>query len=318
MEYADYDSKKGKYFNPVIVEKVLEVNHLVKHFGAVKAVRDVSFTVYRGDIYGFLGPNGSGKSTTIRMVLNLIRPDSGEVLLFGQQLSHNRREVLSKVGALIERPDFYQYLSAYQNLDILAQYSGIKHKRDKIMELLKVVDLQDRANDKVKTFSQGMKQRLGIAQTLLHDPDLIILDEPVNGLDPQGIKDIREMIVRLNSEMGKTLIVSSHILREMELISNRMIVISKGKVVVEGEVRKLLESDTQQLTLITTDTSKALKLLLEKFPDYTFDRNLLDELHAELPTDVIPSINEALVNAGIGVKQLITRNNLEDFFLQNT
>lgn len=318
MEYADYDSKKGKYFNPVIVEKVLEVNHLVKHFGAVKAVRDVSFTVYRGDIYGFLGPNGSGKSTTIRMVLNLIRPNSGEVLLFGQQLSHNRREVLSKVGALIERPDFYQYLSAYQNLDILAQYSGIKHKRDKIMELLEVVDLQDRANDKVKTFSQGMKQRLGIAQTLLHDPDLIILDEPVNGLDPQGIKDIREMIVRLNSEMGKTLIVSSHILREMELISNRMIVISKGKVVVEGEVRKLLESDTQQLTLITTDTSKALKLLLEKFPDYTFDRNLLDELHAELPTDVIPSINEALVNAGIGVKQLITRNNLEDFFLQNT
>jgi len=300
------------------VEKVLEVNHLVKHFGAVKAVRDVSFTVYRGDIYGFLGPNGSGKSTTIRMVLNLIRPDSGEVLLFGQQLSHNRREVLSKVGALIERPDFYQYLSAYQNLDILAQYSGIKHKRAKIMELLEVVDLQDRANDKVKTFSQGMKQRLGIAQTLLHDPDLIILDEPVNGLDPQGIKDIREMIVRLNSEMGKTLIVSSHILREMELISNRMIVISKGKVVVEGEVRKLLESDTQQLTLITTDTSKALKLLLEKFPDFTFDRNLLDELHAELPTDVIPTINEALVNAGIGVKQLITRNNLEDFFLQNT
>ncbi len=300
------------------MEKVLEVNHLVKHFGAVKAVRDVSFTVYRGDIYGFLGPNGSGKSTTIRMVLNLIRPDSGEVLLFGQQLSHNRREVLSKVGALIERPDFYQYLSAYQNLDILAQYSGIKHKRAKIMELLEVVDLQDRANDKVKTFSQGMKQRLGIAQTLLHDPDLIILDEPVNGLDPQGIKDIREMIVRLNSEMGKTLIVSSHILREMELISNRMIVISKGKVVVEGEVRKLLESDTQQLTLITTDTSKALKLLLEKFPDFTFDRNLLDELHAELPTDVIPTINEALVNAGIGVKQLITRNNLEDFFLQNT
>lgn len=300
------------------MEKVLEVNHLVKHFGAVKAVRDVSFTVYRGDIYGFLGPNGSGKSTTIRMVLNLIRPDSGEVLLFGQQLSHNRREVLSKVGALIERPDFYQYLSAYQNLDILAQYSGIKHKRAKIMELLEVVDLQDRANDKVKTFSQGMKQRLGIAQTLLHDPDLIILDEPVNGLDPQGIKDIREMIVRLNREMGKTLIVSSHILREMELISNRMIVISKGKVVVEGEVRKLLESDTQQLTLITTDTSKALKLLLEKFPDFTFDRNLLDELHAELPTDVIPSINEELVKAGIGVKQLITRNNLEDFFLQNT
>lgn len=300
------------------MEKILEVQHLEKTFGAVKAVRDVSFTVYRGDIYGFLGPNGSGKSTTIRMVLNLIKPDGGEVLLFGKRLSENRHEVLSKIGALIERPDFYTYLTAYQNLDILARYSGIRHQREKIMELLRIVHLDDRAHDKVKTFSQGMKQRLGIAQTLLHDPDLIILDEPVNGLDPQGIKDMREMIVKLNREMNKTLIVSSHILREMELISNRMIVISKGRVVVEGEVRKLLESDRQQLTLVTTDTDKAVQVLRQRFPEIAFDRNKLDELQAEVPTDVIPHVNEALVNAGIGVKQLLTRNNLEDFFLQNT
>lgn len=300
------------------MEKILEVQHLEKTFGAVKAVRDVSFTVYRGDIYGFLGPNGSGKSTTIRMVLNLIKPDGGEVLLFGKRLSENRHEVLSKIGALIERPDFYTYLTAYQNLDILARYSGIRHQREKIMELLRIVHLDDRAHDKVKTFSQGMKQRLGIAQTLLHDPDLIILDEPVNGLDPQGIKDMREMIVKLNREMNKTLIVSSHILREMELISNRMIVISKGRVVVEGEVRKLLESDRQQLTLVTTDTDKAVQVLRQRFPEIAFDRNKLDELQAEVPTNVIPHVNEALVNAGIGVKQLLTRNNLEDFFLQNT
>ncbi len=300
------------------MEKILEVQHLEKTFGAVKAVKDVSFTVYRGDIYGFLGPNGSGKSTTIRMVLNLIKPDGGEVLLFGKRLSENRHEVLSKIGALIERPDFYTYLTAYQNLDILARYSGIRHQREKIMELLRIVHLDDRAHDKVKTFSQGMKQRLGIAQTLLHDPDLIILDEPVNGLDPQGIKDMREMIVKLNREMNKTLIVSSHILREMELISNRMIVISKGRVVVEGEVRKLLESDRQQLTLVTTDTDKAVQVLRQRFPEIAFDRNKLDELQAEVPTDVIPHVNEALVNAGIGVKQLLTRNNLEDFFLQNT
>lgn len=300
------------------MEKILEVQQLEKTFGAVKAVKDVSFTVYRGDIYGFLGPNGSGKSTTIRMVLNLIKPDAGEVLLFGKRLSENRHEVLSKIGALIERPDFYTYLTAYQNLDILARYSGIRHQREKIMELLRIVHLDDRAHDKVKTFSQGMKQRLGIAQTLLHDPDLIILDEPVNGLDPQGIKDMREMIVKLNREMNKTLIVSSHILREMELISNRMIVISKGRVVVEGEVRKLLESDRQQLTLVTTDTDKAIQVLRQRFPEIAFDRNKLDELQAEVPTDVIPHVNEALVNAGIGVKQLLTRNNLEDFFLQNT
>ncbi len=300
------------------MEKILEVQHLSKVFGTVKAVQDVSFTVYKGDIYGFLGPNGSGKSTTIRMVLNLIKPDGGEVLLFGKRLRDDRHAVLSRIGALIERPDFYTYLSAYENLDILARYSGIRHQKARIMELLEIVHLADRAHDKVKTFSQGMKQRLGIAQTLLHDPDLIILDEPVNGLDPQGIKDMREMIIRLNSEMGKTLIVSSHILREMELISNRMIVISKGKVVVEGEVRKLLESEEQQLILIASDASKALEVLRQTFPLLNFERNRLDEIHTTLPATTIPLVNESLVRAGVGVKQLITRNNLEDFFLQNT
>lgn len=300
------------------MEKILEVQHLSKVFGTVKAVQDVSFTVYKGDIYGFLGPNGSGKSTTIRMVLNLIKPDGGEVLLFGKRLRDDRHAVLSRIGALIERPDFYTYLSAFENLNILARYSGIRHQKERIMELLEIVHLADRAHDKVKTFSQGMKQRLGIAQTLLHDPDLIILDEPVNGLDPQGIKDMREMIIRLNSEMGKTLIVSSHILREMELISNRMIVISKGKVVVEGEVRKLLESEEQQLILMASDAAKALEVLRMAFPLLNFERNRLDEIHATLPATSIPLVNESLVKAGIGVKQLITRNNLEDFFLQNT
>ncbi len=300
------------------MEKILEVQHLSKVFGTVKAVQDVSFTVYKGDIYGFLGPNGSGKSTTIRMVLNLIKPDGGEVLLFGKRLRDDRHAVLSRIGALIERPDFYTYLSAFENLNILARYSGIRHQKERIMELLEIVHLADRAHDKVKTFSQGMKQRLGIAQTLLHDPDLIILDEPVNGLDPQGIKDMREMIIRLNSEMGKTLIVSSHILREMELISNRMIVISKGKVVVEGEVRKLLENEEQQLILIASDAAKALEVLRQAFPKLNFERNRLDEIHATLPATSIPLVNESLVRAGVGVKQLITRNNLEDFFLQNT
>ncbi len=300
------------------MEKVLEVKHLEKHFGAVKAVSDVSFTVFKGDIYGFLGPNGSGKSTTIRMVLNLIKPDAGDVLVFGEPLHGHRKQALSKIGALIERPDFYQYLTAYQNMDMLAQYSGLKNQRKKIMELLEVVDLADRARHRVKTFSQGMKQRLGIAQTLLHDPELIILDEPVNGLDPQGIKDIREMIVRLNKDFDKTLIVSSHILREMELISNRMIVISKGKVVVEGEVRKLLESEQQQLTLVTHQPQNAKELLTTAFPQLHFTLNTLNELQTTLPTKDIPLVNELLVKNGIGVKQLMTHNNLEDFFLQNT
>lgn len=300
------------------MDKVLEVNGLAKRFGHIIAVEHIDLTVYKGDIYGFLGPNGSGKSTTIRMILNLISPDQGEVLLFGEKLNANRRGVLKRVGALIERPDFYNYLTAFQNLELLSRYSGLRLNRSQIMEKLELVDLHQRFDSKVRTFSQGMKQRLGIAQTLLHDPDLIILDEPVNGLDPQGIKDIRNLILRLNSDFGKTLIVSSHILREMELIANRMIVISKGKVVVEGEVRPLLESGKQRLTLVTDRTQLAIALLKEQFPQFHFQQNKLDELEAELLISEIPKINKVLVDAGIGVKQLISRNSLEDYFLQVT
>ncbi len=300
------------------MDKVLEANGLAKRFGQITAVEHIDLTVYKGDIYGFLGPNGSGKSTTIRMILNLISPDQGEVFLFGEKLNANRRGVLKRVGALIERPDFYNYLTAYQNLDLLARYSGLRLDRSEIMEKLELVDLHKRFDSKVRTFSQGMKQRLGIAQTLLHDPDLIILDEPVNGLDPQGIKDIRNLIIKLNSDFGKTLIVSSHILREMELIANRMVVISKGKVVVEGEVRPLLDSGKQKLILVTDRTQLAMALLKEQFPQFDFQQNKLDELEAELLISEIPKINKVLVDAGIGVKQLISRNSLEDYFLQVT
>jgi len=300
------------------VDKVLEANGLAKRFGQITAVEHINLTVYKGDIYGFLGPNGSGKSTTIRMILNLISPDQGEVFLFGEKLNANRRGVLKRVGALIERPDFYNYLTAYQNLDLLARYSGLRLDRSEIMGKLELVDLHKRFDSKVRTFSQGMKQRLGIAQTLLHDPDLIILDEPVNGLDPQGIKDIRNLIIKLNSDFGKTLIVSSHILREMELIANRMVVISKGKVVVEGEVRPLLDSGKQKLILVTDRTQLAMALLKEQFPQFDFQQNKLDELEAELLISEIPKINKVLVDAGIGVKQLISRNSLEDYFLQVT
>lgn len=300
------------------MEQILVAKNLQKSFGDVEAVSNVDLTVFKGDIYGFLGPNGSGKSTTIRMILNLITPDEGEVFLFGQSIANHRKEVLRRIGSLIDRPDFYNYLSAYQNLDLLARYSGLKLSRKEIVEKLEIVDLHERADSKVKTFSQGMKQRLGIAQTLLHDPDLIILDEPVNGLDPQGIKDIRNLILHLNQTFGKTLIVSSHILREMELIANRMVVISKGKVIVEGEVRTLLESERQKLILITDNITSATTLLSQKFPHIIFERNKLDELIAELSAYEIPLINKELVNAGIGVKQLLVRNSLEDYFLHVT
>jgi ABC-type multidrug transport system ATPase subunit len=300
------------------MEQILLLRNVAKRFGKIEAVKNVNLSVYRGDIYGFLGPNGSGKSTTIRMLLGLISPDQGEIQLFGNPLTKKRNQILSKIGALIERPDFYNYLSAYQNLELLAAYSGLKPEKKRIFNLLEMVDLHQRYDSKVRTFSQGMKQRLGIAQALLHDPDLIILDEPVNGLDPQGIKDIRNLILRLNRDFNKTLIVSSHILREMELISNRMIVISKGEVVVEGDVQTLLSQGKQQLVIVASPVEKALLLLRKLYPESNFTTNNLNEIEVPMNHSEIPAINKVLVENEVLVYQLNARNSLEDYFLQHT
>ena len=176
---------------------VIQVKHLFRHFGDIKAVDDLSFTVFPGQVYGFLGQNGAGKSTTIRMMLTLIQAGSGSIEIFGMDLKKHRSEILRQTGAMIERPDLYKYLSAKDNLRIFATLSGIKLTATQIKEQLERVGLADRADSKVKTFSQGMKQRLGIAVALVHDPQLVILDEPTNGLDPQGIADMRKLILYL-------------------------------------------------------------------------------------------------------------------------
>ena len=303
-------------------EILVKATGLHKTFGKVKAVNDVSFEVRKGDIYGFLGPNGSGKSTTIRMMLGLIRPDSGHIKLFGEHMDRKNFKLLRRIGALIERPDFYTYLSAAKNLELLASYSGLNlnpnEQKRRIGEILDLVELSERADSKVKTFSQGMKQRLGIAQTLLHDPDLIILDEPVNGLDPQGIKDIRNLIVRLNEEMGKTLIVSSHILREMELIANRMLVINRGKVRVEGDVKALLKGEKVRVILSTNNPEKTLEILKTNGFSEKPEINKLQEIIFELHSDRVPQLNKILVDADIAVYQLNALNSLEDYFLSIT
>lgn len=300
------------------MRKVLEVIKLHKSFGSFRAVDDLSFTVYQGDIYGFLGPNGSGKSTSIRMVLGLMKADAGEVRLFGERLNENRSKLLHRIGALIERPDFYNYLTAFENLRLLQSYMGQKLDASDIMAKLDMVGLADRAHSKVRTYSQGMKQRLGIAQALLHDPDLIILDEPVNGLDPQGIKDMRNLILTLNAEQGKTFIVSSHILREMELIANRMVVISKGKALVEGNVRELIRAGKQVVTIVADPSEAALVLLQQAYPDNSFQINKLSEIETILQPSEIAVVNRLLIEAGISVHQLNVRNSLEDYFLQLT
>jgi ABC-type multidrug transport system ATPase subunit len=211
------------------MKAVIQVQHLSKQYKNITAVDALSFSVNEGEVYGFLGQNGAGKSTTIRMLLTLVQPTGGEIELFGLKLNTHRNEILHNIGAVIEKPDVYKYLSAYNNLKLFARMSGIHPTEKELMKQLDMVGLKERAYDKVHTFSQGMKQRLGIVVALVHDPQLIILDEPTNGLDPQGIADIRNLILHLSREMKKTLFISSHLLNEMEQVATRLLIIDKGK-----------------------------------------------------------------------------------------
>ena len=299
-------------------ENVIEISGLTKRFKDVLAVNELGFEVHRGDVFGFLGPNGAGKSTTIRMILSLISPTSGAIKIFGKSLNENRREILTNVGAIVEKPDFYQYLPAIKNLEILAKISGKVVSKNRILELLELVGLKERAKSKVKTFSHGMKQRLGIAQTLLHNPELIVLDEPTTGLDPQGMKEIRDLIIRLSKEENKTIFLSSHILSEIELVANRMIIINKGSKIVEGEVNQLLNSKTLKVTIEVEDVEGAKKVL-ENTKWYNQIESITEKKFSiNMENKDIPEVNKYLVENGIMVNALVTVRSLEDYFLSIT
>jgi ABC-type multidrug transport system ATPase subunit len=297
---------------------VINVNHLSKDFKDIKAVDDLSFTVESGLVYGFLGQNGAGKSTTIRLLLTLITPDSGEIEIFGMNLQHHRKEILRHVGAIIERPDLYKYLTALENLRIFATMSGVKISEKKLMDQLAMVGLAERAHSKVKTYSQGMKQRLGIATALVHDPQLIILDEPTNGLDPQGIADVRNLIIHLSKEKKKTLFISSHLLNEMEMISDSMLIIDKGKKVAEGNKEELLNPARMQVELVTDNNEVSLQRIKEtkwgNFVVHKTNENIL----LEIDKNQIPELNRVLVEKDINVISLRPKHSLEDFFLSLT
>ena len=296
---------------------IISVTHLSKKFNNLKAVDDLSFTVNEGDIYGFLGQNGAGKSTTIRMLLSLVKPTSGEINIFGKNLFTHRSNVLQQTGAVIEKPDLYKYLSAYQNLSIFAKMSGVKVTRQLLMEQLEMVGLAERATSKVKTFSQGMKQRLGIAVALVHNPRLIILDEPTNGLDPQGIADMRNLILHLSKEMGKTIMVSSHLLSEIELIANRILIINKGKKVVEGNAAELLDPAKTIVQIETTNNSDAKnKLAQSKWASFILPSN--DKVKMQMNKAGIPELTNDMSAMEIGILSIQPRHSLEDYFLSLT
>jgi ABC-type multidrug transport system ATPase subunit len=296
---------------------VIKVENISKNFGTLKAVDNLSFEVEAGQVFGFLGQNGSGKSTTIRMLLSLIHPSSGSIELFGKSIQKNRASILEQVGAIIERPDLYPYLTATEHLQLFAKVRKQKVAAINITKTLEQVGLSHRSQDKVQTFSLGMKQRLGIAIALVHNPSLIILDEPTNGLDPQGIADIRSLIQYLAKEEGKTVFVSSHLLSEIEQVANQILIIHQGKKMVEGVTKELLDPEKRIVQIKTIDDVKALSIIVAGgFSQYLLSRK--EGIFLKLPTTAIPMLNESLVQSGISVLGIETKNSLEDYFLQIT
>ncbi len=297
---------------------VINVSSLSKQFKDVKAVDDLSFSVGEADVYGFLGQNGAGKSTTIRMLLTLIKPTNGSINIFGLNLSSHRREILRQVGAVIERPDLYKYLTGYENVLLFAKINAVDASRKRIMDQLSLVGLADRAHSKVGTYSQGMKQRLGIAVALIHDPRLIILDEPTNGLDPQGIADMRNLILHLSRHLRKTVLVSSHLLSEIEQIATQMLIIDKGRKIVEGSVDELVDPSKTIVELVTTDFACALQFVQQsKWAPFLINSGVAP-MTLKMNKNQIPGLNHDLVQAGVGVISITPKNSLENYFLNIT
>ena len=297
-------------------EIILQTKNLGKQYKHRWAVHHLDLEVHRGDVFGFLGPNGAGKSTTIRMLLSLIRPTEGEVFLFGKSLDKEREKALESIGGIVEKPDFYGYLSAYRNLEIVGALNG-GATRKRIEEVLSMVGLSTRARDKVKTYSHGMKQRLGIAQSLLSDPEFVILDEPTSGLDPQGMKEIRELIRHLASDQNKTVMLSSHLLNEVEMVANRMAVINRGELVTQGEVGSLLEKGEKSVAVRARPMDKVRHVLsgqrgIEKVVETA------EEFLVTMPFEGIPELARALVREQVDIEALVPRRSLEEYFLSIT
>ncbi|MEO5571530.1 MAG: ABC transporter ATP-binding protein [Bacteroidia bacterium] len=297
-------------------DNIIEVKNLAKRFGSFDAITDVSFTVYKGDVFGFLGPNGAGKSTTIRCMLSLITPDKGSVSIFGKSLAENRSSILSRVGSIIEKPDFYKYLSAEKNLEIFSRISGSPSAKKDIYKMMEFVGLKGREKDKVAGFSHGMNQRLGIAQTLLHNPDLIILDEPTTGLDPQGIIDIRNLILQLKNEQNKTILLSSHQLSEIEIIANRMVIINKGKTVIEGDVMQLLNADELVVNWEVSNVEATQDIISKNFRHAGVVLSEKNQLQIAMNKAEVAVLNKMLVENGIEISGISARRKLEDYFIK--
>jgi ABC-2 type transport system ATP-binding protein len=299
-----------------MTQLVLETQQLTKRYRRRVVVDRLSLAVRDGDIFGFLGQNGAGKSTTIRMALGLVRPTSGHVRVLGYDMSRQPLRALQRIGAIIDAPVFYENFSGRQNLRMLAAMSGgAKPKR--LEDVLEIVGLRQRAHDPVRVYSHGMRQRLGIAQALLPDPQFIILDEPTDGLDPQGLCETRALILRLRDELKLTIMLSSHLLHEVEQICNRVAIIDQGKLLCQGAVRDLIAQDNWMK--LRVDRIGEAHELLERDPSLTVRRNGDQSLYVKMADEQIPLVNALLVQNGFSVMELSPqRESLEQVFLRLT
>lgn len=298
----------------MMCKNIIETVNLCKKYNTTYAVKDLNLQVKKGEIYGFLGPNGSGKSTSIKMLLGLIKATSGSVSLFGKQLESDRNQILKKVGALVESPSYYGHLTGYENLRIIQQMLNVPEKR--IEEVLNIVRLTKAKNKLVKQYSLGMKQRLGIAIALLGSPELLILDEPTNGLDPAGIHEIRDLIKSLPESDGITILISSHLLSEIDQMATQVGIISEGNLIFQDSIEELRNKSDSQIRVRVNNASKA-KIILENKFDYNIQLDNNSNLILNKTDDKhISLVNNILVESDLLVYRIEeVKSTLEDVFL---
>lgn len=297
---------------------VLRTYNLTKTYKGIAAVKGLNMNIRAGEIYGFLGQNGAGKTTTLSMLMGLAKPSAGEIELFGESPSGKNRELYGRIGSIIDYPGFYGNLTARENLEIHKRMMGVQDKNC-IPEKLELVGLQDTANKKVKDFSLGMKQRLGIARALLHHPELLILDEPTNGLDPIGIKEMRELILELSREKKVTVLISSHILSEVQQLADTIGIIHKGELLEEIDYEELQKRNRHYLQLRVNDDKKAAMLLEQglSIGDYTVWEKGVIRIYERL--NDASEVNRKMVAAGLDVSELSLKfDTLEDYFIRLT
>jgi ABC-type multidrug transport system ATPase subunit len=299
-----------------VMQNIIETQGLIRRFGSLTAVNKVDLQVPPASVYGFLGPNGAGKTTTIRMLLGLIRPHAGMVTIFGKSIREERLEILGRLGAMVEQPSFYPHLTGRENLEIIRRLRGLQKKS--ITEALAIVKLEDAANRQARYYSTGMKQRLGLAIALMGQPELLILDEPTNGLDPAGIHEMRDLIIRLPEEFGITVFLSSHLLSEVEQVATQIGIIRKGELIFQGNPEALQAQLNESVVVSVDQPEKAKEVLAQA--GWTVQRNGSQKLYvaANGQSDAA-MINSQLLGGGVSVYQVsLERPSLEDIFLKVT